>query len=157
MRAVDDLWFEILGAENFLSRPRQSRIFYHGKLYDYPLVPMNVLRNLGPVEAVRCVGSYLWVRVQPPKNQRHARRLHRGRFGWRLYQHFFKTYNEKVWGVPASELSADWGAQRIKDLSLVPRGLGGAQAEALRRQRATSRRWSRVSSRSSTTRSTARE
>src|SRR5204863_3004121 len=55
VRAVDDLWWEILGSENFLSRPRQSRIFYHGKLYDYPLVPMNALRNLGPVEATRCV------------------------------------------------------------------------------------------------------
>jgi len=118
VRAVDDLWFEILGEENFLSRPRQSRIFYHGKLYDYPLVLMNVLRNLGPVEAMRCVGSYLWVRVHPPKNRDTLEGFIAARFGWRLYRHFFKTYNEKVWGVPASELSADWGAQRIKDLSL---------------------------------------
>ncbi len=66
---VDDLWFEILGEDEFLQRPRMSRISYQGKLYDYPLVPMNALRNLGPVEAVRCVGSYAWVRVQPPKDQ----------------------------------------------------------------------------------------
>jgi protoporphyrinogen oxidase len=118
VKAVDDLWWEILGAENFLHRPRQSRIFYRGKFYDYPLVPMNALRNLGPVEATRCVASYLWVRVRPPKNHDTLEGFIVGRFGWRLYQHFFKTYNEKVWGVPASELSADWGAQRIKNLSL---------------------------------------
>ena len=59
----------MLAPETMLDRPRQSRILYRGKLYDYPLVPMNVLRNLGPIEAVRCVASYLWVRVHPPKNQ----------------------------------------------------------------------------------------
>src|SRR5512138_1859838 len=68
VKQVDDLWWEILGEENFLSRPRQSRIFYQGNLYDYPLAPMNVLRNIGPFEAVRCVGSYVWVRIKPPKN-----------------------------------------------------------------------------------------
>ena len=52
------------------------------------------------------------------------------RFGWRLYEHFFKTQSEKVWGVPCTEIQADWGAQRIKDLSLVPGGVGGAHAEA---------------------------
>ncbi len=129
VRAVDELWWEILGSENFLRRPRQSRIFYQGKLYDYPLVPMNALRNLGPIEAARCVASYLWVRVRKPKNRDTLEGFIAARFGWRLYRHFFKTYNEKVWGVPASELSSDWGAQRIKDLSLVPRGVGGGEAE----------------------------
>ncbi len=118
VKPVDDLWFEILGEEAFLRRPRMSRIFYKGKLYDYPLVPMNALRNLGFVEAVRCVGSYMWVRIRPPKDQSTLEGFIASRFGWRLYRHFFKTYNEKVWGVPASELSADWGAQRIKNLSL---------------------------------------
>ena len=118
VRAVDDLWWEILGAENFLSRPRQSRVFYRGKLYDYPLVPMNVLRNLGPVEAVRCVASYMWVRVRKPKNLDTLEGFIAARFGWRLYRHFFKAYSEKVWGVSATEISSDWGAQRIKDLSL---------------------------------------
>ncbi len=119
VKPVDDLWFEILGADEFLSRPRMSRIFYKGKLYDYPLVPMNALRNLGPVEAVRCVLSYLWVRVRPPRNQHTLEGFIVSRFGWRLYHHFFETYNEKVWGVPPSEISADWGAQRIKNLSLM--------------------------------------
>ena len=112
-----------------MERPRQSRMLYRGKFYDYPLRPMNALRSLGPVEAVRCVGSYLWVRIHPPKNRDTLEGFMAARFGWRLYRHFFKTYTEKVWGVPASELSADWGAQRVKDLSLVPSGARGGQAQ----------------------------
>ena len=127
---VDELWDEILAPETMLDRPRQSRMLYRGKLYDYPLVPMNVLRNLGPVEAVRCVASYLWARVHPPKNQDNLEGFYAARFGWRLYRHFFKTYTEKVWGVPVTELSADWGAQRVKDLSL-----GRAVVEALKPKR----------------------
>src|SRR4051794_16234847 len=109
VKQVDDLWWEILGAENFLLRPRQSRIFYRGKLIDYPLVPMNALRSLGLIEAIRCGFSYLWVRVRPPKNQDTLEGFVASRFGWRLYGHFFKAYNEKVWGVPASQISSDWG------------------------------------------------
>ncbi len=116
---VDELWDEMLAPETMLDRPRQSRALYRGKLYDYPLAPMNALRNLGPIEAVRCVGSYAWVRIRPPKNQDNLEGFFVSRFGWRLYQHLFKTYTEKVWGVPASEISADWGAQRVKDLSLL--------------------------------------
>ena len=142
--------------ENFLQPPAPEPHLYRGKLYDYPLVPMNALRNLGPIEAVRCVGSYVWVRIHPPKNQDNLEGFYAARFGWRLYQHFFKTYTEKVWGVPADELSADFGAQRVKDLSLFRAVVGGAQAEALPAIAATSRRRSRASSRSSTTRSTAR-
>jgi len=118
VQAVDDLWFEILGPDDFLRRPRQSRIFYRGKFIDYPLVAMNALRALGPLEALRCVASYLWVRVRPPKNRDTLEGFVASRFGWRLYGHFFKAYTEKVWGVPASEISADWGAQRVKNLSL---------------------------------------
>src|SRR3954464_2729211 len=68
VKAVDDLWWEILGPENFLKRPPLSRIYSRGKFYDYPIVPMNALKNLGFVEAVRCVLSYLWVRIHPPKD-----------------------------------------------------------------------------------------
>jgi len=115
---VEELWHEILPDEDFLLRPRMSRIYYDGKFYDYPIRPFNALRNLGVVEAVRCVVSYLWVRVRPPKDQSTLEGYIVANYGWRLYRHFFKTYNEKVWGVPASELSADWGAQRIKGMSL---------------------------------------
>ncbi|HEV2308895.1 MAG TPA: NAD(P)/FAD-dependent oxidoreductase [Acidimicrobiia bacterium] len=118
VKAVDDLWFEILGSENFLRRPRKSRIYYKGKFYDYPLVPLNALRNLGLVEALHCGFSYVWVRLHPPKDQTNFEGFMAGRFGWRLYRIFFKAYTEKLWGVPAPTIQADWGAQRIKDLSL---------------------------------------
>ena len=133
--AVNELWSEMLAPETMLDRPRQSRILYRGKLYDYPLVPMNALRNLGPIEAVRCVASYLWARVRPPKNQDNLEGFYAARFGWRLYQHFFKTYTEKVWGVPPSELSADWGAQRVKDLSIVRAVWEAMKPKRLRRSR----------------------
>ena len=67
---------------------------------------------------MRCVGSYLWVRVHPPKDKSTLEGFVVSRFGWRLYGHFFKTQSEKVWGVPCTEIQADWGAQRIKNLSL---------------------------------------
>jgi protoporphyrinogen oxidase len=118
VKAVEDLWFEILGPEDFLRRPRLSRIYYRGKFYDYPIVPMNALRNLGLVEALRCMASYLWVRIHPPKDKTTLEGFVASRFGWRLYRHFFKTQSEKVWGVPCTEIQADWGAQRIKNLSL---------------------------------------
>jgi protoporphyrinogen oxidase len=118
VKPVDDLWFEILGADEFLRRPRMSHIYYRGKFIDYPIKPMNALRALGLVEAFRIVGSYIWVRIHPPKNQHMLEGFYAARFGWRLYGHLFKTYNEKVWGIPTAEMSADFGAQRVKELSL---------------------------------------
>ena len=118
VKPVEDFWFEILGPDEFLRRPRMSRIYYRGKLYDYPIKPGNALRNLGPVEAVRCGFSYLWARVRPPQDQSTLEGYIVANYGRRLYNHFFKTYNEKVWGVSASEIAADWGAQRIKGMSL---------------------------------------
>ena len=118
VQPVEELWHEILEDEEFLLRPRLSHIYYRGKFYDYPIRPMNALRNLGIIEAIRCVLSYLWVRVRPPKDQSTLEGYIVANYGWRLYSHFFKTYNEKVWGMPASEISADWGAQRIKGMSL---------------------------------------
>ncbi|MGI8664251.1 MAG: NAD(P)/FAD-dependent oxidoreductase [Acidimicrobiales bacterium] len=118
VNSVEALWHEILPDGDFLQRPRMSRIFYHGKFFDYPLKASNALRNLGPVEAARCVLSYLWARLHPPKDQTTFEGWTASRFGWRLYRMFFKTYTEKVWGIDASEIQADWAAQRIKNLSL---------------------------------------
>jgi protoporphyrinogen oxidase len=118
VQAVDDLWHEILPDDEFLMRPRKSRIFYRGKYFDYPLKPGNALRNLGPVEATLCVSSYAYAQVRPPKDQTNYEGWLVARFGWRLYRMFFKTYTEKVWGVPVSEMPADWAAQRVKSLSL---------------------------------------
>jgi protoporphyrinogen oxidase len=117
VKPVEELWHEIL-PDDLLTRPRLSRIYYEGKYYDYPIKPLNALRNLGLIEAVLCVASFLWVRVRPPKDKSTLEGYIVADYGWRLYNHFFKAYNEKVWGVPASELSADWGAQRIKGMSL---------------------------------------
>jgi protoporphyrinogen oxidase len=116
---VEKLWNEILPDEDFLLRPRLSRIYYQGKLFDYPLKASNALRNLGVLEAIRCVLSYVWARLRPPKDQSTLEGWVAARFGWRLYGIFFKTYNEKVWGVPANQIEADWAAQRIKNLSLA--------------------------------------
>ncbi|HEV7887683.1 MAG TPA: NAD(P)/FAD-dependent oxidoreductase [Acidimicrobiales bacterium] len=115
---VEALWREILPDEEFLMRPRMSRIYYNHKFYDYPLKASNALKNLGVLEALRCVLSYVWARVRPPKDQSTLEGWVAARFGFRLYSIFFKTYTEKVWGVPANEIQADWAAQRIKSLSL---------------------------------------
>lgn len=118
VRPVEQLWHEILPDEDFLLRPRKSRIFYQGKYYDYPLKAGNALRNLGVLEAFLCVMSYLWARVRPPKDQTNYEGWLVARFGWRLYRTFFKTYTEKVWGIPVRDMPADWAAQRVKNLSL---------------------------------------
>ncbi|KWV29885.1 NAD(P)/FAD-dependent oxidoreductase [Micromonospora rifamycinica] len=115
---VEAFWHEVLPEDDFLLRPRMSRIHYQGRLFDYPLRAGNALRNLGVWEACRCVGSYLWARVRPPADQSHFEGWVSARFGARLYRMFFKTYTEKVWGIPATELQADWAAQRIRNLSL---------------------------------------
>jgi protoporphyrinogen oxidase len=115
---VEALWHEILPPGDFLLRPRMSRIFYEGKYYDYPLKATNALANLGPIEAFLCGLSYLWARIRPPKDQGNYEGWLVARFGWRLYRTFFKTYTEKVWGVPVAEMPADWAAQRVKNLDL---------------------------------------
>ena len=116
---VEQFWHEVLEDDEFLQRPRMSRILYRGKLFDYPLKPLNALRGLGVLEAVRCLASYAAVKVRPPKDQSNFETWVAARFGWRLYRIFFKTYTEKVWGMPATEIQADWAAQRIKNLTIV--------------------------------------
>ena len=131
VQPVEDLWHEILPDEDFLMRPRMSRIFYDGKYFDYPLKASNALKNLGILEAVRCVASYFWARAKVSLSKLLGRHKPEtslqdwitNRFGKRLFDHFFKTYNEKVWGVPASALQADWAAQRIKNMSLWNAGM----------------------------------
>jgi len=119
VQAVEDLWHEILSDDDFLLRPRMSRMFYKGKYYDYPLKPLNAFFNLGPIESLFCMVSYAWAQVRPPKDQRFLEGWISARFGKRLYQHFFKSYNEKLWGRPAAEISADFAAQRIKNLTIL--------------------------------------
>jgi len=115
-REVDVLWHEILGDE-FLRRPRMSRIYWNNRYLDYPLRGPDVIKKLGPVELARCMASYLRAVVKRDKVDDSIEDWVTNRFGRRLYELFFRSYNEKVWGVPPSEIRAEWAAQRIKGLS----------------------------------------
>jgi len=115
---VNDLWSELLDSD-FLERPRKSRIYYRNKLFDYPIRAFDALSKLGPVEALRCVLSYAKAQLWRQPEAKTFEQWVTSRFGRRLFEIFFKTYTEKVWGMKCSEISADWAAQRIKGLSLM--------------------------------------
>jgi protoporphyrinogen oxidase len=114
---IQNLWREIL-MEDFLLRPRLSRIYYRDHFFDYPLKAFNAITGLGPVEAALVGLSYTKARLFPHQEEHNLEQWVSNRFGDRLYRIFFKTYTEKVWGIPCDEISADWAAQRIKNLSL---------------------------------------
>jgi protoporphyrinogen oxidase len=114
---INELWQELLGRD-FLLRPRLSRIHYRGHFFDYPLKPLNALAGLGPLESLRVGLSYAKARLRPSAEEATFEHWVSNRFGYRLYEIFFKTYTEKVWGIPCSEISVDWAAQRIQNLSL---------------------------------------
>jgi len=115
---VEELWHEVLGNE-FISVPRLSRIYYDGKFFDYPLKAMNALRGLGIFNAIAIVLSYLHARLRPSPVEDNFEQWVTNRFGSRLYRIFFKTYTEKVWGIPCTEIRSEWAAQRIQGLSLT--------------------------------------
>jgi protoporphyrinogen oxidase len=110
-------WQETLGPD-FLRRPRLSRIYFGGRFFHYPLRPLETLLRLGPLEGLRIAASWLRFQILPHPQERSFEQWVENRFGRRLFRSFFQTYTEKVWGIPCSELSAEWAAQRIKDLSL---------------------------------------
>lgn len=118
---VQEIWQEILGDE-FIQVPRLSRIYYRGKFFNYPLSISSTLQNLGVVDSSLCVLSYLKSRIKSKLNPGpEAENLEDWvveRFGNRLYRTFFKSYTEKVWGIPCNKIQAEWAAQRIKGLSL---------------------------------------
>lgn len=115
---VEALWHEILGPE-FISVPRMSRIHYNGKYFDYPLKAANALKGLGLINAVLIGLSYLRWHCWPHPVEENFEQWVTNRFGQRLYRIFFKTYTEKVWGIPCTEIRAEWAAQRIQGLSLA--------------------------------------
>ena len=115
--AVEKIWHEVL-PDDFLVRQRMSRIFYNGRFYNYPLRLTNTLKNLGLRESALIMGSFLKSQMQPIKEEETFEHWVTNRFGWRLYETFFKTYTEKVWGIPCNAIRADWAAQRIKGLSM---------------------------------------
>src|SRR5467141_1125748 len=116
-KEVNDLWNEIL-PQDMLDRPRSSRIFYGGKFFAYPLRPFEALVKLGIVKSALCVLSWLKARLFPVRNPRNFEEWVSNQFGKRLFNTFFKSYTEKVWGMSCKAISADWAAQRIKGLSL---------------------------------------
>lgn len=116
-KEVEDFWTEILSDE-MLERPRSSRIYYNHKFFAYPLAAFEALRKLGIIQSTLCVLSYLKAKAFPIKDPKNFEDWVTNQFGKRLFNIFFKTYTEKVWGIPCNEISADWAAQRIKGLSL---------------------------------------
>jgi protoporphyrinogen oxidase len=120
-KEVEDLWHEIM-KEEFLRRPRMSRIYWRDgrgrtKFLDYPLRGPDVIKKLGPVDLSKAFLSYLWAAVKPKGREDTFEQWVSNRFGRWLFNQFFKSYTEKVWGVPTSEIRAEWAAQRIKGLS----------------------------------------
>ncbi len=117
VKPVEALWKEVL-PNDFLKRPRMSRIYYRSKYFAYPLKPFNALINMGAYESCRILLSYAKWQVRPSQDESTFDQWVTNRFGGRLFWHFFKSYTEKVWGIPCNEIRADWAAQRIKNLSL---------------------------------------
>lgn len=116
-RRVNEIWLEVAGRDYAMVN-RQTRISYQGKLFQYPLEGWDALSKLGPLEAVRCMGSYTKELASPTAQDGSFESWVCRRFGRRLYEIFFKTYSEKLWGIPCTELDADFAAQRIKKFSL---------------------------------------
>ena len=114
---VNRLWLEVLGGD-YRMVSRLTRIYYNGRFFLYPLKPGDALRGLGIIEAVRCVSSYGQARLFPPADTSTFEGWVVSRFGHRLFNIFFKSYSEKLWGIPCGDLDADFAAQRIKKFSL---------------------------------------
>jgi len=107
------------GDRVMLVRTRKSRIYFLRRFFDYPVrLNVNTLAGLGPMRTLSCGLSYLWSTLMPRREERTLEDFLINRFGRRLYRMFYKSYTEKVWGVSCREMSAEWGAQRIKGLSL---------------------------------------
>jgi len=116
-KEVNDLWRETLG-KDLVDVPRLTRIYYRNKFFYYPLKPFNALFGLGIFNSISIITSYLKIKMFPCKEENNFEQWVSNRFGEKLYRTFFKTYTEKLWGIPCSKIQAEWAAQRIKGLSL---------------------------------------
>ena len=116
---INLLWREILGDHQFITRKRMSRIYYNRRFFHYPLKPVDAFLKLGPFKTARILASYVRSKVRPIQPERSFEDWTVNRFGRVLFDMFFKTYTEKVWGMSTAEISADWAAQRIKGLDLT--------------------------------------
>ncbi len=115
---VNGLWLDVAG-EDYSVIDRLTRIYYNNKLFYYPLKPANALLNLGIKEAAACSLSYARELFAPTAQDGSFENWVVSRFGNRLFEIFFKTYTEKLWGIPCTQLDADFAAQRIKRLNLL--------------------------------------
>jgi len=118
LQPIQQLWHEMLGSE-FLVRSRLSRIYYNGKFFAYPITSKDVVGRLGLLESARCALSYMWAQRTRGRRAETFEDWVTARFGRRLYDAFFRSYTEKVWGIPGTEIKAEWAAQRIKNFSLA--------------------------------------
>ncbi|PSB62219.1 amine oxidase, partial [Chroococcidiopsis cubana CCALA 043] len=112
------LWSEVLGKDR-VTVNRLTRIYYGGKYFSYPLKAKEALLTMGPIESVKILVSYAQSQLFPNRHPRNFAQWVTSRFGRRLFEIFFQAYTEKLWGIPCTEISADWAAQRIKGLSLL--------------------------------------
>jgi protoporphyrinogen oxidase len=117
LKQVERLWESVVG-EEFLTRPRLSRIYFDGKYFSYPLTSKDVVGRLGLFESMLCAFSYLWAQRHRNREAETFEEWVTARFGHRLYNAFFESYTEKVWGIPGTEIRSLWAAQRIKNFSL---------------------------------------
>ena len=115
---IEALWRRVLGPDLLRVR-RRSRIASNGRFFSYPLEPLDALRSNGILESCRMAASYLLAQLRPRRPAATFEDWVVQRFGRRLYETFFKSYTEKVWGLPCSAIRADWAAQRIRSLSLA--------------------------------------
>jgi protoporphyrinogen oxidase len=118
VKEVEDIWKELL-REDFLRRERLSRIYYNNKFFHYPLRLANAFFALGIWNSFLIAASYVFAKLFPSRDEESFEQWVSNRFGKRLFNVFFKTYTEKVWGIPCNEIRAEWAAQRIKGLSLI--------------------------------------
>jgi protoporphyrinogen oxidase len=118
VKAAADIWREVLPGPDFLRRKRLSRIYYNKKFFHYPLRASSMLFNLGLWNGFLIFLSYLRARLFPEESEQTFEQWVTNRFGKRLFKIFFKSYTEKVWGIPCSEITAEWATQRIRGLSL---------------------------------------
>jgi protoporphyrinogen oxidase len=116
--AVDRIWRDVLG-DDLIDRPHLSSIYYQNRFFRYPVQALDALKGLGLRESLRCGLSYVLAQIVPQKPETSFEAWVANRFGRRLYQIFFQTYTEKLWGMPCNKIQADWATQRIHGLSLL--------------------------------------
>jgi protoporphyrinogen oxidase len=116
-KEVDQLWHEVL-EDKFRKTPRISRIYYRNRFFNYPLTALNAFLGVGILDTLVILVSYFKTKVKPYPREDTFEEWVSNRFGRKLYSIFFKTYTEKVWGIPCAQIQAEWAAQRIKGLSL---------------------------------------